>query len=612
MKEQMEMAFMQDGGLRDEGGTIDEESGNEVPSGSLKKEVRDDIPAMLSEGEFVFPADVVRFIGLNKLMQMRQDAKMGLKLMEKMGQMGNSEEAEIPDDLPFGVTDIIVMEGDKKENKDDKKEMSEGGVLTASNGTDVVNPRDPNKLYSVEYVDNQGNVTFVQEDYLGRPITNQLQIQTGQLKRKFPFNPASQTETVEPEEEIQNQIQPVKKGRRIQDQFTRLEEQREMNEKALQTSALRVFPVGTTVDGKKINSEQEAIDMYSNLTIGQRLSLVPRELSIMTGRDVNTEDINIALNEPRQNPIKTFISNLINGILSPFGITTNNIINKAIINDSENQVEVDGNTTPTTKVPKSIGVAQPNAGFDTSQKNETQVVPTMAGQNIMSPVSVPTMTGQNIMSPTAELVGDNIKFKKLKEESIGVAQPSYESTEPLGPESIGVVQPSYVSKGPPPRSASQVVLEEIKNISNIIPTRTSPADMVTPDPFGAKGPSIFSRKQAPTFPRMTGKNVMSPDFSEPSTSRAEKIIIESPKKSRKKNTQEKLQKQIDRIKNRAGATQVRARRDIDKDTGKRETQAQAQSRVDKEADRVTRALKSSAKRGTLGGLKKGGLMKREY
>ena len=27
----------------------------------------------------------------------------------------------------------------------------------------------------------------MQEDYLGRPITNQLQIQTGQLKRKFPF-----------------------------------------------------------------------------------------------------------------------------------------------------------------------------------------------------------------------------------------------------------------------------------------------------------------------------------------------------------------------------------------------------------------------------------------
>ena len=74
---QMKMAFMQEGGLQDEGGTVDKESGNDVPSGSLKKEVRDDVPAMLSEGEFVIPADVVRYIGLSKLMQMRQEAKMG-------------------------------------------------------------------------------------------------------------------------------------------------------------------------------------------------------------------------------------------------------------------------------------------------------------------------------------------------------------------------------------------------------------------------------------------------------------------------------------------------------------------------------------------------------
>ena len=45
-----------EGGLMDEGGMVDEKSGNEVPPGSLREEVRDDIPAQLSEGEFVFPA----------------------------------------------------------------------------------------------------------------------------------------------------------------------------------------------------------------------------------------------------------------------------------------------------------------------------------------------------------------------------------------------------------------------------------------------------------------------------------------------------------------------------------------------------------------------------
>ena len=43
------MEMFNEGGLKDEGGTVDPDSGNDVPIGSTKKEVRDDIPAMLSE-----------------------------------------------------------------------------------------------------------------------------------------------------------------------------------------------------------------------------------------------------------------------------------------------------------------------------------------------------------------------------------------------------------------------------------------------------------------------------------------------------------------------------------------------------------------------------------
>jgi len=125
MRKQME-AF-DDGGLKDEGGTVDPVSGNDVPSGSTQEEVRDDIPAQLSEGEFVFPADVVRFVGLEKLMIMRQEAKQGLKKMEAMGQMGNSEEATVPDDLPFNETDIIAEDDDGNE-----VEMAEGGLAPSS------------------------------------------------------------------------------------------------------------------------------------------------------------------------------------------------------------------------------------------------------------------------------------------------------------------------------------------------------------------------------------------------------------------------------------------------------------------------------------------------
>ena len=122
-----------EGGLLDEGGEVDEESGNKVPIGGTKEGVRDDIPAMLSEGEFVFPEDVTRYHGLEKLMTLRQEAKMGLKKMEAMGQMGNSEEATIPDDLPFTMDDLILVVGEEKsDKKDDEPIKAQQGTFVPS------------------------------------------------------------------------------------------------------------------------------------------------------------------------------------------------------------------------------------------------------------------------------------------------------------------------------------------------------------------------------------------------------------------------------------------------------------------------------------------------
>ena len=124
MSKQMDM--FQDGGLEQHGGTIDPISGNDVPPGSAQEEVRDDIPAQLSEGEFVFPADVVRYIGLEKLMRLRQEAKMGLKMMEEMGQMGNADEATMPDDLPFDINDLDM---DDEIGDNNEIEMQVGGMV---------------------------------------------------------------------------------------------------------------------------------------------------------------------------------------------------------------------------------------------------------------------------------------------------------------------------------------------------------------------------------------------------------------------------------------------------------------------------------------------------
>ena len=130
MNNQMEL--FGDGGLKDEGGTIDEVSGNEVPVGGTKEGVRDDIPANVSEGEFIFPEDVVRFVGLDKLMQIRQDAKMGLKKMEAMGQMGNSDEATMDDDMPFSMADLVVVGG-----KGEPMEFAGGGFIPVEDYTVV-------------------------------------------------------------------------------------------------------------------------------------------------------------------------------------------------------------------------------------------------------------------------------------------------------------------------------------------------------------------------------------------------------------------------------------------------------------------------------------------
>ena len=150
MKEQMSM--FEDGGLMDEGGSIDPVSGNDVPPGSTQEEVRDDIPAQLSEGEFVFPADVVRYFGLETLMKMRQEAKAGLQRMEDMGQMGNSDEAIMSDTLPFDINDLDMED-------DGMLEYADGGVVQAQQGTYVLPQTGVNTNTGVYYTPSQAQPT---------------------------------------------------------------------------------------------------------------------------------------------------------------------------------------------------------------------------------------------------------------------------------------------------------------------------------------------------------------------------------------------------------------------------------------------------------------------
>jgi hypothetical protein len=126
-----QMDMFHEGGitLRDEGGEIEETSGNEVPLGGVKEGVADDQEANLSAGEIVIPQDVAGWHGAKFFMDLRDEAKMGYKKMEAMGQLGNADEATIPTDamfnsggMPFSIVDLEYI--DMNDNDVDESETA--------------------------------------------------------------------------------------------------------------------------------------------------------------------------------------------------------------------------------------------------------------------------------------------------------------------------------------------------------------------------------------------------------------------------------------------------------------------------------------------------------
>ena len=102
MDKDKQMSFLfEEGGIADDGFDRDPVSGNEVPSGSMAEEVRDDIPAQLSEGEYVVPADVVRYYGVKFFEDLRSEAKEGLTGMEEDGRIGGEPIDMEGDDTPL-------------------------------------------------------------------------------------------------------------------------------------------------------------------------------------------------------------------------------------------------------------------------------------------------------------------------------------------------------------------------------------------------------------------------------------------------------------------------------------------------------------------------------
>ena len=103
-----------EGGLATDGMDIDPVSGNEIPAGSNAADVRDDVDAKLSEGEYVVPADVVKYFGVSYFEKLRNKAKEGLEEMQEDGRVGGNPVEEDMEEMEEEYTlggDLASLDG---------------------------------------------------------------------------------------------------------------------------------------------------------------------------------------------------------------------------------------------------------------------------------------------------------------------------------------------------------------------------------------------------------------------------------------------------------------------------------------------------------------------
>ena len=114
----------------------DEDEGDPPPL-AKPEEVADDIPAMLSEGEYVLPANVVRYLGLERIMDMHKKVLHEIQQMEDLGMIQNVDENGKPenddDEMKFiqpegKVTETLIIAA-KPQGMMCPPEMAEGGQI---------------------------------------------------------------------------------------------------------------------------------------------------------------------------------------------------------------------------------------------------------------------------------------------------------------------------------------------------------------------------------------------------------------------------------------------------------------------------------------------------
>ena len=335
LEEQMEL-FADEGGLKDDGMDKDPISGNEVPSGSLAEEVRDDIPAQLSEGEYVVPADVVRYYGVKFFEDLRMEAKRGLAQMEKDGRIGGE---------PIAVATLEVQaDADQLDPEDEKKlremmKVNKGGVIHAAEG--VLTESDITADTIAKSTNPLGEFGFVGGSlgFPSRPVPTQKTFYhpdgrtyvvrydaDGSLS-----NPNDAVYTESPWSETPPNIQQVATG--TGGGLDIFEDERESSDRERDSSVSQTTQAFTDMQKarvgakdaleksyKRLKDNNEGLKLsfeeYSNLPISAKIGLIPAEL----GLDVKDADINeIIKNANNPTGLSKLISALGGGVVGAVG-----------------------------------------------------------------------------------------------------------------------------------------------------------------------------------------------------------------------------------------------------------------------------------------------------
>ena len=278
MSMEQQMSLFEEGGMKDDGLDRDPVSGNEIPPGSLAKEVRDDIPAQLSDGEYVVPADVVQYYGVKFFEDLRAEAKRGLAEMEATGRIGGE---------PVEVDMTMIAFGQADKDKKEKKatggvvEFDKGGVSSDMQQIEksrTFNPADYavtgftpvssiSQVRSGVQTSAKPTSTVVYRTYYGP--NNEVKSVPGTLDANGNWNANQGFEEFVKSPWTNTPKQQVSSSRDGSGSSAlELEAQRRQNEYALGVSAKRLgIP----------------LEEYKNLSLGKRFKLMGQEIQVMSG-----------------------------------------------------------------------------------------------------------------------------------------------------------------------------------------------------------------------------------------------------------------------------------------------------------------------------------------